>query len=505
MLEVLRRSQRWILAAVIGTVGFVFVVFVGVGGPLGGGPANVVVEVDGRRFGPRDVDRVRRIQEEEYRRVLGDAYDASAAGAQLDAIAANILVGQALRAREAEALGLAVSDEELRDHVRRSFPGAADESGRLRAAELTDYAEREFGTEAHFVELLRMDLLARRLHGLFRESLEVSEAEAREALLHRLETVRIAYVALDTRTPRAEPPLDDAALDRFLAEQEPRVRARYEERLDDYEEGEARGVRHILFRVEEGASEEAVGAARGRAEAALERIRAGADFVDVALELSEDAGTRASGGDLGLVEREGQLAAALEAAVFALAPGTVGGPVQSPAGFHLLRVDELRPARTAPFEEVRRDLAREILREEQAAAEARRTAEELAAAVRGGKSLVDAARAAGLTLERTDALHRRPDGYIPGLGAAPEVLTAAFVLRPERPSERIFELRDRLVLIELLERTAPGEDEIAAGLAAERAGLREAELARLPQAWLDQRREELREDGRLFYDLSPLQ
>jgi hypothetical protein len=36
---------------------------------------------------------------------------------------------------------------------------------------------------------------------------------------------------------------------------------------------------------------------------------------------------------------------------------------------------------------------------------------------------------------RPDALHRRPDGYVPQLGVAPEVLTAAFTLSPEKPSD----------------------------------------------------------------------
>ena len=42
----------------------------------------------------------------------------------------------------------------------------------------------------------------------------------------------------------------------------------------------------------------------------------------------------------------------------------------------------------------------------------------------------DAAREAGLGLERPPALKRRADGFVPGLGAAGEILTASFALPP---------------------------------------------------------------------------
>ena len=83
MLEVLRRSQRWIMWIVIVGVGLVFTVFVGAGSPTLNPGAAAVVQVSDFRFDPRDVERVRRIQEQEYRRILGDAYDSTAASAIL--------------------------------------------------------------------------------------------------------------------------------------------------------------------------------------------------------------------------------------------------------------------------------------------------------------------------------------------------------------------------------------------------------------------------------------
>ena len=506
MLETLRRGQRWIMALVIAGVGFVFVFYLGLGGAPGGGGtgSNAVVEVEELRFGPRDVDRVRRQQEQQYRQALGDAFDESAAD-QLDALAASILVNQAILAREARELGLVVSDDEVRDYVRRQIPGATDANGALHAEALRDWAEGEFGTESRFVELVRMEVLADEIMELLRESVQVSDVEARQSLLHRREEVSLAWVGIDAKTPRADVTIADEAIDALLASDEARVRARYDERAADYQRGEAVRLRHILLRVPEGASPEEEAKVKARAEETLARLRGGAAFADLALELSEDPGSRQQGGDLGWVERGAELAGGLEAAAFALAPETLSELVRTPAGFHLLRVDERREARSVPFEDARRDLARSLLAEEEAARLAREAAERLAAAIREGKSLVDAAREQRIAIERTDPLRRRPDGFIPDLGPAPDVLAAAFALPAERPSsERIFEVRDRLVLIQLVERKSPKPEELDAEIPQERERLRQARIAQSAQLWVELRRTELEESGKLVYDLGQL-
>ena len=58
-------------------------------------------------------------------------------------------------------------------------------------------------------------------------------------------------------------------------------------------------VAQILVTVPEGAAEGVVAERRGRAEAALKRVRAGEDFAAVAREISEDS-NRAQGGEIGM-------------------------------------------------------------------------------------------------------------------------------------------------------------------------------------------------------------
>lgn len=75
--------------------------------------------------------------------------------------------------------------------------------------------------------------------------------------------------------------------------------------------------------------------ARTRITEALAKIKAGADFADVARTYSEDA-SAARGGDLGIFRRE-EMAAPFSNAAFALAPGEISDVVETPFGFHVIQ------------------------------------------------------------------------------------------------------------------------------------------------------------------------
>jgi parvulin-like peptidyl-prolyl isomerase len=82
-------------------------------------------------------------------------------------------------------------------------------------------------------------------------------------------------------------------------------------------------------------------AARQKVEDILKRVRAGEDFAALAKEFSEDPGSRAQGGDLGWFGR-GEMVKEFEDAAFALKEGEVSGIVESPFGYHIIKVEEHR-------------------------------------------------------------------------------------------------------------------------------------------------------------------
>jgi len=127
-------------------------------------------------------------------------------------------------------------------------------------------------------------------------------------------------------------------------------------------------VRHVLVAVQQGAAAAQKQAARQKAEGLLARITAGGDFAAIARESSDDTGSRGEGGLLPWFSR-GEMVPPFEQAAFGLKPGETSGVVESPFGFHVLRLEDQRAAAAIPFEEAKpqieqflsRQQARELL------------------------------------------------------------------------------------------------------------------------------------------------
>ena len=84
--------------------------------------------------------------------------------------------------------------------------------------------------------------------------------------------------------------------------------------------------------------------ARKRAAKALSRVEKGESFARVAQEVSQDPNTKNSGGDLGFFAR-GQLDSTFERVAFALQPGEVSEIIETPFGFHIIRMEEVDPGK----------------------------------------------------------------------------------------------------------------------------------------------------------------
>jgi peptidyl-prolyl cis-trans isomerase D len=500
MLRFLRRGQRWLTGILVLGVGAVFAIFIGTGAPLRFGEGRAVVSVGPYEFGSTDFERERARLEERYRQALGDNFDAKALAGGLDDMAARSLSDRALLALEAERLGLAVATPEIERAVAPSFVG---EDGRVDREQFRGWVEYQYGSEKAFVRDQRLDLLSRKLFRVAADQARVSEGEAREAVRRRLESVRIAFPVLDGAKAPEGTEITAEQVTEFLTARDTETRALYDQRKDVYDVPEQVRARHVLIQLAPDAPPEAAAAAEAAANQALARLQGGEDFAKVAAEVSNDAGSRAEGGDLGFFRR-GQMVKPFDEAAFALAPGKLSELVRSDFGYHILRVDERKPAELRTYEQVREELAREILGREAGRTAARAKAEALSLAVRGGKSLEDAAREAGLTLERSGWLRRRPDGYVPNLGAAPELLAVAFTLAPGQSSDRIFEVSDRFALVEILERKEPTPAELDPEVAAERKALRERKLEAQLTSWLAERRAELLDAGQIAVNLDPV-
>ena len=80
-------------------------------------------------------------------------------------------------------------------------------------------------------------------------------------------------------------------------------------------------------------------------------LKRGEKFEDAALRYS-DGPNASRGGRIGLV-RQGELLPAIERAIASLPPGGISDLVETPEGYHIVRVDEKTPRQFRPFEEVK--------------------------------------------------------------------------------------------------------------------------------------------------------
>jgi len=113
---------------------------------------------------------------------------------------------------------------------------------------------------------------------------------------------------------------------------------------------ESAHVRHILVGTEKEAKD------------FLTSLKAGADFAILAKQVSQDKATQENGGDLGFVTR-GTLQPEIEKVVFSLKPGQVSEPVQAANGFHLIKLDELKPGKPAELKDVKEEVRQGLLGE----------------------------------------------------------------------------------------------------------------------------------------------
>jgi parvulin-like peptidyl-prolyl isomerase len=82
--------------------------------------------------------------------------------------------------------------------------------------------------------------------------------------------------------------------------------------------------------------------ARQKAQALLDRARKGEDFAKLAKENSDDPGSKDKGGEYDFFSR-GQMVPEFETAAFVLNPGQISDLVETPFGFHIIKLEDRRP------------------------------------------------------------------------------------------------------------------------------------------------------------------
>ena len=111
---------------------------------------------------------------------------------------------------------------------------------------------------------------------------------------------------------------------------------------------------HILIKVDPGASEEEIKAARKKIEDVRKNAEGGADFAELAKTHSEGP-SNVRGGDLGFFQR-GQMVKPFEDAAFAMEKDQLSNIVETRFGYHLIKVTDKESEKTFSYDEVKERL-----------------------------------------------------------------------------------------------------------------------------------------------------
>ncbi len=418
MLEAIRKRTGSFIVKLLGGVLIMGFVAWGVGDVVTGNVSRVTIaSVGSVDIRPQDVSAEYRRELNRLRAILGSQFDSQQARAMgLPNRVVNTVVQRTLYSLGAGDLGVAISDGLVNSEIRKdsAFKNAMGQFDRMQFQQVIRNSNL---TESRYAALVRQDLI----RGQYLSAID-TDAAAPDALVHALyrhrreqrvaEVLRIANTATDDpgvpdadalakyhkeNADRFTAPetralsvitLDVGELAKEVAVSDQAIRDAYDDRADEFTQPERRRLQQMVLKDE---------AAAKRAHA---RLSEGVAFAVVA---KEDAGTDEKSIDMGQVSRQDLPVPELTEPVFALAAGAFSAPVQSPLGWHILRVTDIEPGRAKTLEEVREGLLADLAREK-AVDSMFALANRLEDTLGGGATLEEAAAELSLRLTKYAAI-----------------------------------------------------------------------------------------------------
>jgi parvulin-like peptidyl-prolyl isomerase len=128
------------------------------------------------------------------------------------------------------------------------------------------------------------------------------------------------------------------------------VKSYYDDNAEQFEVPESREVAHILVETKKEAQD------------LYAQLQDGADFAALAKEHSTDTASAENGGKL--TDERGSFVPEFEEVAFALDTGAVGEPVKSQFGWHIIKaLEDTQPAETTSFEDAKDSIEEQLLEE----------------------------------------------------------------------------------------------------------------------------------------------
>lgn len=295
----------------------------------------------------------------------------------------NELIQSELLRQGGEEIGVRVSDLVAQEKIKKME--VFHEKGRFNQQRYEDLLARNRMTPTVFENSIKSDLRTQRVIDDIAGFALVPDYEVDRWLAYSEEEIKLNYVQLNVADFEKNVVIQDDELSTWFAAKkknyqseakirlkyltfnvkknldqvkpdEEEIRTLYESRKESYQQPEQRHARHILLKTNEGDTEAVRTEKKKKAEEVLQLARTeGSNFSELAKEYSEGP-TKERGGDLGFFA-QGRMVPAFDQAIFALQPEEISEVVETQFGYHIIKLEEIRPATVRTFEEVRDNLA----------------------------------------------------------------------------------------------------------------------------------------------------
>ncbi len=269
----------------------------------------------------------------------------------------------------------------------------------------------------NFENQIRQQLLINRLQEFIVSTVRITETEVRDSFFEKNEKVKAKYIFI----PRND-------FDEIITEvPESEILARYEIDKDSYKRPEQAVISYVQFPKSPG--EDDYAQVRQRVDSLHNELKAGADFAEMAKEVSEDAGSGKNGGDLGWFGEGKMVQPFWEATTKLKNIGDISEPVKTQFGWHIITLTGRKEAGAAGIgnEPSMEYKASHILLKVETSPSTLASVEEKAnnfiqdAVVYGFKESAE-----DFQLNVTESQPFSKGGYIPNLGSVPEISDFAY-------------------------------------------------------------------------------
>jgi peptidyl-prolyl cis-trans isomerase D len=300
---------------------------------------------------------------------------------------------------------------------------------------------------AHALEQQRVVSLAKIAPDAFLKQVKVDEAATKkyydesQAEFSTPERARVEYVIFS-----ADPLLSQTSAS---ADE---IKKYYEDHKAEFTAPEQRHVAHILITPADKSGDAGKKAALEKAESVLKELKQSpASFADLAKKYSDDTGSKNKGGDLGLISRGMMPMKTFEDAVFGLKAGEFSNVVESDAGFHIIKVLEIKGGGATPLDEVKGNIATKIKMQKAGEKFAELSDKFNDAIYTQSDSLKPAAEVVKATVQQSGWLEKGQHAAYPWTDKALQAVFSEDVLKKKRNSAAIEIASDRLIAVHLLD------------------------------------------------------